>query len=52
MGYNFPFLVFTFIIAFIQAPKPENIQIFNIGHYYSKDGFYEITVLKNEIFGF
>ena len=52
MRYNFSFLVFTFIIAFIQAPKPENIQIFNIGNYYSKEGFYEITVLKNEIFGF
>ena len=30
MRYNYLFLIFTFIIAFIQVPKPENIEIFNI----------------------
>ena len=50
MGYNYFFLIF--IIAFIQAPKPENIRIFNIeGSNSNKMGTYEFNVLKNEIFG-
>jgi len=49
MGYNYLFLIFIFIIAFIQAPKPENIKILNID---DEKGSYEINVLKNEIFGF
>ena len=52
MRSNYLFLIFTFIIAFVKAPKPENIQIYNIDSYYSKEGFYEITVFKNEVFGF
>ena len=52
MRNNYRFLIFTFVIAFIKAPKPENIQIFNIDNYYSEEGFYEITVFKNEVFGF
>ena len=50
MGYNYLFLIFIFIIAFIQTPKPENIQIFNIDDNSDKKGPYEINVLKNEIF--
>ena len=38
-------------MLFIQAPKPENIQIFNIDDNSNKKGPYEINVLKNEIFG-
>jgi hypothetical protein len=52
MRNNYLFLIFTFIIAFVKAPKPENIPIYNIDSYYSKEGFYEITVFKNEVFGF
>ena len=51
MGYNYLFLISIFIITFIQAPKPENIQIFNIDDNSNKKGLYEINVLKNEIFG-
>ena len=50
MGYNYLFLIF--IIAFIQAPKPENFKIFIIeDSYYNKYDTYEFNVLKNEIFG-
>ena len=52
MRNNYLFLIFTFIIAFVKAPKPENIPIYNIDSYYNKEGFYEITVFKNEVFGF
>ena len=51
MGNNYLFLIFTFIIAFIQVPKPENIQIFKIDDNYNKKWSYKITTLKNEIFG-
>jgi hypothetical protein len=51
MGYNYLFLISIFIITFIQAPKPENIQIFNIDDNSDKKGSCEINVLKNEIFG-
>ena len=47
MGYNYLCLIFLFIITFIQSPKPENIQIFEIDHSSS----YDITVFKNQIFG-
>ena len=47
MGCNYLCLIFLFIITFIQSPKPENIQIFEINHPSS----YEITVFKNQIFG-
>ena len=53
MGNKFLFLFLTLIIAFIKAPKPGNIQIFNIYNYTSSINkeYYEINVLKNEIFG-
>ena len=53
MGNNYLFLILILIIAFIKAPKPGNIQIFNIYNYTSSINkeYYEINVLKNEIFG-
>jgi len=51
MRNNYLFFIFTFILAFIQAPKPENIRIFNVDDYYNKEGFYDIVVFKNESFG-
>jgi len=51
MRNNYLFFIFTFILAFIQAPKPENIRIFNVDDYYNKEGFYDIVAFKNEIFG-
>jgi len=53
MGNNYLFLILILIIDFIKAPKPENIQIFNIYNYTSSINkeHYEINVLKNEIFG-
>ena len=50
MRQNHLLLIFTFIIAFIQAPKPEGIQIFNIDSDSNKAEPYEITVLKDETF--
>jgi len=51
MRNNYLLFIFAFILAFIQAPKPENIRIFNVDDYYNKEGFYDIVVFKNEIFG-
>ena len=52
MGYNYLCLIFIFIITFIQSPKPENIQIFEINDFdYYRESFHEITVFKNQIFG-
>ena len=47
------YLVFAFIITFIQTQRPKNIRIFNVGEI-DKFGklFYEYTVFKNEIFAF
>ena len=47
------YLVFVFIITFIQTQRPKNIRIFNVGEIF-KHGklFYEYTVFKNEIFAF
>ena len=47
------YLVFVFIITFIQTQRPKNIRIFNVGekHKFGKL-FYEYTVFKNEIFAF
>ena len=50
MRYNYLLLIFIFQIAFIRAPKPENIQIFNIDFDSNKNEPYEFTVLKNETF--
>ena len=50
MRQNHLLFIFTFIIAFIQAPKPEGIQIFKIDSDSNKAEPYEITVLKDETF--
>jgi len=52
MGNNYLFLIFSFVITLIQAPKPPNIRIINFGRYYNEENHYDITVFKNEIFGF
>jgi len=52
MGYNYLYFIFICIITFIQSPKPENIQIFEINYFdFGKEYFHEITVFKNQIFG-
>ena len=49
----FLYIIIIFLISFIQAQKPENIAIFDIGDYNkNKETYYEFTVSKNEIFGF
>jgi len=50
MRQNHLLFIFTFIIAFIQAQKPEGIQIFKIDSDSNKAEPYEITVLKDETF--
>ena len=52
MKYLFDFLILVLIKNLIKAPKPENIRLFPINYYGSKQKFYEFTVFKNEIFGF
>ena len=51
MRNNYLFLIFIYIIAFLEAQKPENIQILEINENSNKNGKYEITVSKDEIFG-
>ena len=52
MEYNYFYLIFICIIAFIQSPKPENIQIFEIDDFnYYEEYVHEFTTFKNQIFG-